>query len=208
MAHWKHNYTRYRAYVLNTMVEYRKKRNLKSYLEIILSLVAISLFSIFALRPTLTTIAKLLKEIEVKEETLTTMNSKIDDLTRAQTLYRQEKERLALVDTALPKSSEPDKLIQQLETLNSKYSSNVKSMSTGNTSLLSGKEVAKSSEEVTFTVSLTSDYSSLSGFLTDLERFRRLVQINSVQFKTSEQEEVELQLFINGSALYQPRPSK
>ncbi len=74
---WRKDYLRYRSYFLNVLNLYKRKEDLRMFLEIMLSLSAISFFSIFALRPTFLTIATLLKEINAKKGTIITMDTKI-----------------------------------------------------------------------------------------------------------------------------------
>ena len=77
---WRREYLRYKSYFLNVMGRYKERADVKVYLEILLSLATISVFAIFALRPTILTIAGLLKEIETKKETLAKMDEKISNL--------------------------------------------------------------------------------------------------------------------------------
>lgn len=192
---------------MNTITEYRRKKDAKAYLEIILSLVTVSLFSIFALKPTFTTIASLLKEIQIKEETLVTLNTKIDNITRAQMIYRENEDRLYLIENALPPSSEPDNLVQQIETLAASHPSQIFNISTGKAPLSTGVTESTSEEVLSFTASINSDYAPLSNIISDLELFRRPIKIDAVQMKVSESENIGVvQLYVNGSTIYLSRP--
>ena len=97
---WRNNYLRYKTYFLNVLGRYRERADVRVYLEILLSLTAISIFSVFALRPTLLTIAELIKEIESKKLTLTQMEEKINNLSQAQTLFDRERGKIVLLDTS------------------------------------------------------------------------------------------------------------
>src|SRR4030042_1069686 len=62
-----------------TLNAYSQRPNLKAYLELFLSLITVVVFGVFAIRPTIITIGKLLKEIKAKEETVVIMNQKIEN---------------------------------------------------------------------------------------------------------------------------------
>ncbi|MCK4588646.1 hypothetical protein KAT60_02400, partial [Candidatus Woesebacteria bacterium] len=84
---WRRGYLRYKSYFLNVIVVYKRRKDLRMFLEITLSLVTISFFAVFALKPTLLTIAELTKEIKTKEETVAKMDEKIQNLERGQQIY-------------------------------------------------------------------------------------------------------------------------
>src|SRR3989339_1895714 len=100
-TNWIDRYARSRYMVQKTIREYNERPSLKAYVEIFLTLTAISLFGLFAIRPTLITIGKLLQEIEAKKSTLTTMNEKIGNLRTAEDLFARESEKIKLVKEAI-----------------------------------------------------------------------------------------------------------
>jgi len=93
---WKDNYARYKDFFLNILRVYYAKPNIKIYLELILSLTTIVIFSIFAIKPTVLTIIELNKEIQAKEETVRKINQKLDAL---KAYYLQEKEKPILKES-------------------------------------------------------------------------------------------------------------
>ncbi|OGM11725.1 hypothetical protein A2Z22_04970 [Candidatus Woesebacteria bacterium RBG_16_34_12] len=205
---WKINYSRYKRFFLNTLTQYQKRRDLKSYLEILLSLATIAVFSVFALRPTLLTIARLLKEIEGKEETLTKLDNKIGDLNKARTLYEREKERVSLLDQSIPYSAYPEVIIRQFQGVSAENATKVGGLSIGEVKLVEGEKVAQQSinlqnkgslEKISFNLSASSSYLSMVGFLSTLENLRRPVSVNSLTVETSkDSQENSLNFTISG----------
>src|SRR3989304_278866 len=98
---WRGNYLRYKSYFLNVVGQYRERADIKAYIEILLSLATISIFAVFALRPTLLTIAELIKEIDTKKQTLIKMEDKIENLSSAHTLYDRERSRINILLTSI-----------------------------------------------------------------------------------------------------------
>ena len=105
---WRGNYLRYKDFFLNTLLIYRKRPDLKMFLEASLSLITILVFLLFALRPTLITIATLVREIKGKEELVAGLDQKIANLDAAEVVYSQEEQRINRVREAVPVSPEPD----------------------------------------------------------------------------------------------------
>lgn len=204
---WRKRYLRYKSFFLNVFEHYRARRDIRAYLEILLSLATISVFAIFALRPTLLTIAELIGEIESKKETVTIMDEKIKNLTKAQTLYDTERRRVELLGTAIPRSPMPQNLVRQIEALSSKHLTTILTMSMEEAVLL-GKEKERKDEklkswpeglgELALTVSNTADYLSLSNFLSDIESLRRPIKIDNLQFQPSETETGKILVLLVG----------
>ena len=101
---WKSNYLRYKSFFLNVAGQYQKKNELKMFMEVLLSLSAVAIFGLFAIKPTLTTIATLIKDMQGKRQTLALMDEKIENLNQARKVYDEEKAGIELLKTAIPKS--------------------------------------------------------------------------------------------------------
>lgn len=202
---WRNNYLRYKTYFLNVLGRYKERADVRVYLEILLSLTAISIFSVFALRPTLLTIAELIKEIESKKLTLAQMEEKINNLSQAQTLFDRERGKIVLLDTSIPQKIDPVIFARQMEGLSSKHQSQILEVVTGSTPI-SGEAVIGSSTDsssssqdvealpegtLTFKysiqlVSALDQFTALSNFLSDLERLRLPSKLDSLSLSTTE----------------------
>jgi Tfp pilus assembly protein PilO len=214
-ATWKKNYSKYRSFVVSNLSHYRQRNDLKAYLELFLSLATIAIFSIFALRPTLLTIAKLVKEIEVNKSTIETMSTKISNLRKVQNLYNQEKDNIDILNSALPDNPKPDTFIRHVEGVSEKASVTTSSMSLGETTLLSlaDKEVAIPNQDFfpvgvnsfNYSISSSSSYTQLFDFLTLLENIRRPIYIASiVMHPASKESPGSIVININGAVPFVP----
>ena len=128
-AGWRKDYDRYRGFFLDTYSVYKDRQSIKVFLELLLSIVAIALFAVFALKPTIITIIDLTKQIKAKEEVIATMDTKIQNLATAQTTYAQELRRIGMLNTAVPDTSEPHRLIQQVQGITAKNNLQINSAS-------------------------------------------------------------------------------
>lgn len=211
---WRKSYLRYRTFFLNIYNIYKRRPDLKMFLEIILSLVTISAFGAFALRPTALTITQLLEEIDAKEETIEKMDTKIRNLQTAQNLYIQEQSRIALLDQAVPENPTPESFVRQMEGLASTRNVSVLGMSIGEVVLVGKKEEEKKSSDeleplpqnagdVTFSISVQGGYAQLDTFFNDLNNLRRPLKIDSVNFNAAQTEEGQaLVLVVQGRVPY------
>src|SRR3989344_5547608 len=213
---WRSNYLRYKSYFLNVIGRYRERADIRVYLEILLSLFTVSIFSIFALRPTLLTIAELIKEIEARKETLAKMEAKIENLAQAQSLLDRERPRVALLKTAVQEKYEPVILARQIEGLSLKHQSPILGLSAGK-GVISGNGTSTSNQtengeapvasenlEFSFETSASIDqYTLLSNFLIDLEKLLMPVEIIGIRMNTQEKTEGKsIFLSIDGTLPY------
>lgn len=197
---WRRNYIRYKRLFLNFFSTYKDRQDVKMFLEVLLSLATISLFSIAALRPTIITITELIKEIETKKEIVEKMDNKIETLTQAQSLYDQEISRIRLLETSIPDEPHPDAFLRQLEGLLAKHSNSPNSINLKETVLLGAsapKGLAKAgeeqvvAEEIPFSINTTADYQLLYSFLYDIEKLRRPISFITVNLNTVETTETK-----------------
>jgi Tfp pilus assembly protein PilO len=192
---------------------YQKRQDLKMFMELLLSLTTVAVFAIFAIRPTLITIAELVKEVQGKKQTITIMNEKIDNLNKAQALYEEERTNIDLLKTAIPKKGEPEVLIRQIEGEISLNPVKVLSITLGEVSLLGEQQnlstntkvstLPEGAEGLSFSISSSSDYPQLALLIQGMERLRRPFKIDTIFINSQEKEETkELILVINARSPY------
>jgi len=205
---------------LGILSRYKERADIRAYLEILLSLATVCLFSLFALKPTLTTIAGLFKEIEAKEETLDRINKKIQDLSTARSLYDRKIENIRLLDTAIPKGPKPEDFVIQVESLTAKYQIGESRLSLSN-ALILGKEssltISKKQNDkldsfpggagsipVSFGTEVSvNQFATLTGFLSDYEFLRRPIKLDSVRISARRGEgETEVSFTTSGRVPY------
>lgn len=94
-----------------------QKKEVRLYTNLILSFGAIIALALFAIKPTVTTIAQIYKELKDQREVDERLQEKIDNLRRAREAYRQVEDKLYLINEALPTQPEPDLVVAQIERL-------------------------------------------------------------------------------------------
>jgi Tfp pilus assembly protein PilO len=211
-ATWRKESARYRVYFRNIIAIYRQRKDVKMFLELILSMITISIFLTFAFRPTFLTIIDLVKEIKSKKETLVKMDTKIRNLGKAEELYGQKQAQIELLKTAVPDRPLPETFVQQIEGLANKYSVDISGITISNLTL-KGKEKPKKEKDkvdqlpqeagaLPFSVSIKGNYQALIAFLSELENLLRPIKVDSSSFISPENEEQNLVFTIEARAPY------
>jgi len=172
------------------------------FLEIILSLVTISFFGIFALRPTFLTISTLLKEINSKKDTVAKMDTKIKNLQTAQNILNQESLRIPIVELSIPILPQPQTFVHQIEGSASIAQVQILGIRIDET-LLKGAALIDDQSMMGFSVSATGSFQNLFSFLKNLENLRNPIKIDVLGISLTKQEMVNvLTLVITGKIPY------
>lgn len=192
---WKKGYSKYREFFLNLWHLYSTKPSLRVYLELTMSLATVAVFAVFAIKPTILTIIELNKEITSKEETVSKLKQKVNNLQLANNILQSEEYRLSLIEQSIPNMARPEILIRQLESLANQNSVQIRSVSVSEVNLAGKNDEKKKlgdfaslpegSGELAFNFSVTGQYSSLLNLLKNIEGLRRPVKIDSFLFNAT-----------------------
>ena len=194
---WRVQYYRYKDFFLNIMGVYKQRKDLRAFLELILSLSTVIIFVIFALKPTTLTIISLYNQIRNKQVVLNSLNQKISNLQTANNIFNQNKNFIPDIDAAIFTSPEPDTISKQILGLSSKDSVGLLGVSIGQIMLigkstapkdLSVKPLPAGALAMPVSASIKGGYLNILSFIKDLENLRIPVKIDSLTITSSQTE--------------------
>ncbi len=189
----REDYARFSRYYVQLKKIYQEKPEVRASMEVLLTLVTISFFIVFAIRPTVITITSLLSDINAQREVQTKLDQKISDLSKARQVWTQEQTRLQLIDDALPTQPVPDLYLRQIEGLSSAHGVSLSSYAIEQTTLYGAKQkivqelesqntdkdtASVARTRIAFTVS--GQFNNLTGFMTDLDSMRKVIQVENL----------------------------
>lgn len=193
---WRKDYLRYKELFLRLLLVYRKREDIKIFLELFLSLITIIFFSIFALKPTILTISQLVADNKEKQETINKMNQKINNISKAQSVYEKNLTKISIIENSIPDTPTPENLLRQIEGVAYINSVTIIGSSVSEVTLIGEEKKKQSKDEIknlpentsvlSFSVSVTGSFESLFSFLSNLENLRRPLIINSLNLTSSE----------------------
>lgn len=203
MVNDNQEYRRYRKYYRNLRVFY-KKPPVRDFTFLVLSLLTVSFFSFFAIKPSVETIGELMKKIKDERTATERLEQKINALSIAQKEYNLIRPELATIYGVLPKKSDFSKLAKQIEYLSQKNNSTLLNLRINKASLF-GED---NQELIPLKLDITIDggYKNLKNLLVDLENLNRVVTMENVTISKKRTDEVEigLSLKLSAQAYYLP----
>lgn len=187
---YKTELERYRRYY-QSLEPILGKPRAQSYTAVVFSFLVVSLFGLYAIRPTIQTILTLKREIQDKTDISQKMEDKIGALIQAQAAYTQVESSLPVINEALPDSPEAIPLVIQLRNLARNNGLTLSSVQLPAMPLL-GKEAAPSGAKPTapasvpgqqslkFTIAVVGPYAAIQAFLAGIQEMRRIVVVESM----------------------------
>lgn len=191
-TNYREQYAHYRRYFKSLADTYYKKPEVRTSIELLLTLLAVSFFAVFAIRPTVLTIAQLIADVRAQTQIKKQLDEKIQNIRKAQEVSAREQTRLTYLDQALPAGPQPDRLVGQIEGLAGAHELVLESLNIGKLPLYETKDNPTeprgkfSSFEVSFLVA--GSYTNTLAFLKEVEDLRRIVNITSVSYGPSSKE--------------------
>jgi Tfp pilus assembly protein PilO len=214
---YRKEYQRYSQYYFKNLKILYSQPLTQSSLSLLLSLIVIAFFFIFALRPTILTISRLWQEIKLKKDADLKLTMKIQQLESAKNALIEANKYLKAVNNSLPTDSDFNRFEREIEWLAFKNNCIIHQLKFDKFDLFGNlidpeannkdkKNFPKDSLPLKFNIVLAGSYKDLKNFLSQLENLDRIVLIDSVSLSNeSEIEGAQLQLSLKGSIYYLPK---
>lgn len=194
------HYSRYYTYIK----PFLKNKAVKTYSSLVFSLIMITIFSLFAIKPTLSTIVSLQKSIKEQQQTLDSITKKGEGLSQAKSNYEAlndgVKTNLALL---VPTSTSLTDLLASISNLAIFHEATISGLQVQPT-MLEGDPIKLSKDatikEINFTANFQGSYQSLSNLLDAFSQSPRLIYIQAVNF--NKQSDDPLIMTVNAKGYY------
>lgn len=201
------NYARYKHYYRQIWKFYQKP-SIKISSALLLTVFTTIFFAVFAIRPTLVTVAELLKTIEDKDEVLAKLKKKAASLASAQEEYSLNAPTIDRLNQAIPTDKEVQELITLIEATAADHELVLDTVSLNE---FEYRKNASLPDAVTLpiSISMSADYVALKNFLHDVVRLPRFISVDSIAFAQPDDNESEtefgaIKLAIRFSSHYMP----
>jgi hypothetical protein len=179
------NTSRYRRYY-QLIEPVLAKPKTRAYTMAIFSFLAVSLFSWYAIRPTIQTILYLRKEIADKTQVNKQMEEKINALIEAEAAYQAAQPQLPLVDLAIPQTPQAVEEVLQIRNHAFVVGSSLSGIQVPAVPLLEAEATAGAKSQDTklstllVTAVMSAPYSVLTSFLDGIVTMNRIISIEAM----------------------------
>lgn len=176
----------------------------RTYSSLIFSIITISIFSVYAIRPTVITILSLQKSIDEQTQVLNSLKDKVNNLVLGKQNYENiSKSTKDKLDNLIPNNTDLPGLINSLSFAAADAEATISGLQFQPTDVLQPvNQISKNAQvnQVDFTLNVQGEFSSLLKLLSNLERLDRLIAITNINFALPS--EGALVMSITGKAYY------
>lgn len=170
--------SKYRDYLKELPV--MQQEHTPHFVMLALTFLALSFFGIFAINPTLTTIASLKKQVADSKEVDKALTTKINNLSALQQQYNQLGSDLTNIYAAVPKNADVPLLSAQVQALAKKHKLTVTTYRVAEVQLTSAKHDTKTKSFI-FTLQAEGDYNDMIAFSSELASINRQVTVEVME---------------------------
>lgn len=176
----------------------------QKFFGIVLTLCALSFFGFFAIRPTVSTILKLQKEISDNQNVLAQMQTKIKNLTELRKQYFSLQNELVIVTNAITVQPDAQILFAQIQSIAQISNITITKLQNSEVEALrADRSLSKNYYSYSFSVAGTGSFENISNFVSTLTNMERVVNIDvfSINNITNNSGE-SLEFDIQGTAFF------
>lgn len=155
----------------------KNKQKAIAYMYVVLSLAVLSIFGLFAIGPTVTTISQLNKQYDESSEVLVALKQKNANLQSLNSQFTNIEPQLTLLDRAIPLSPQITELSRQLEVLATKNNLTVTKLDMGLMELYPARNPNKPIFSFTFSVTVNGSEKDINKFVSDTINMERIIGI-------------------------------
>ncbi len=173
----EHRYSRYFTYIAPVL----RIPLIKTYGSLILSIVAVTIFILFAIKPTIETILVLQKNLDNSKQVLVQIIQKSQDLSQARRNYQNLDPAIKQrIETAIPSAPNLKTVIASLEQNAFSNQASISALQINPLTVDSATQSAKELSETQFTFAIEGTYSNLLNTLSGIQNSSRLISITGL----------------------------
>jgi Tfp pilus assembly protein PilO len=179
-----------------------KEEKMQKFTTLVFTIIAFSFFGLFAINPTLSTIANLNKQLSDNKFVDQQLQDKINNLYSLQQKYSQLTPDLPFVLDSFPKNPQIPLLVAQLQSLAQSSNIAITGLQTFEIEVPNSSVGTKAYYAFTFSISADGSYENLSTFINSVVKMQRIVSINTLSITRNTAEGPPVQLNFKGTAYF------
>lgn len=179
-----------------------KEERMQKFTTLVFTITALSFFGLFAISPTLSTIANLNKQLSDNKLVDQQLQNKINNLYLLQQKYSQLTPNLPYVLDSFPKNPQVPLLVAQLQSLAQSSNIIITSLQTFEVEIPNFSVSTKKYYAFSFSISAGGSYENLSTFINSVVKMQRIVSINTLSLTRNTGEGPSTQLNFKGTAYF------
>ncbi len=175
----------------------------QKFFGIVLTLCALSFFGFFAIRPTVSTILKLQKELADNQFVLNQLETKIRNLTELRKQYFNLQNDLPAITNAITTQPDAHLLFAQIQSIAQTSDITIKKLQNSEVEVLrNDNNTKKNYYSYSFSIAGTGSFENIFKFIQTITNMERVVVIDVFSINITDQSSQSLEFNIQGTAFF------
>lgn len=179
-----------------------KEEKVQKFTTLTLTIITLTFFTLFAINPTLSTIAKLQKELEDNKYIDQQLQVKINNLSILEEKYNQIQKDLPIIFSSVPDKPNIPILIGEIEAVAKDTGVNIINLQSYEVETESGKKSEKSPTSFSFSLGAEGPKENISFFISELTTMRRITTPDLISLSLEKEASGNLRVSIKGKAYF------
>ncbi len=179
-----------------------KQEKTQKFTSVVLTFFALSIFGIFAINPTISTIARLQRELEDNKFTEAQLTQKINNLSALGRQYQQIQDDIPFVLASLPQEPQISLLAAQIQSLAKDAGVTLNGLQTYQVEVTTPKNSKKKYSSFTFSLAVEGSYNDVLALVDSIATMQRIVSLDNIAINRKSDQSGLTQLSIKGTAYF------
>lgn len=185
------------------IIPFFKEKQTQNFTTIVLTILSLSVFGLFVINPTVSTIVQLKKQISDGQYVDNKLQEKINDLRILQQQYDSLGDKITNVLEAIPSNPSVPLLTGEVHALLLKNNLDLIRLQVLQVELANEKKTSgASSNSFVFSLDAKGNSSDITKFISSLENMKRIITIDSISITTDPENPATTQLTLHGRAYF------
>lgn len=179
-----------------------KQEKTQKFTSVALTFIALSFFGLFAINPTISTIAQLRRELDDDQFTQTQLTQKINNLSTLGGEYQQIQNDIPYIMDSLPQDPQISLLAGQLQSVAKDAGVNLLGLQTFQVEVATPKTAQKKYSSFSFSLAAEGDYNSILNLIDSVSNVQRVVSLDIIALNRKADQSGTIQLSLKGTAYF------
>lgn len=179
-----------------------KQEKTQKFTSVILTLIALSFFGIFAINPTISTIVRLRREVEDNQFTKEQLTQKINNLSSLSKQYQELEPDLPYILSAIPQDPQISLLVAQLQSLARDSQVSLEGLQTFQVEVTTPQTAQKKYSSFSFSLAAEGNYENILSLIDSIARIQRILSLDIIALNRKADESGIIQLSLKGTAYF------
>lgn len=179
-----------------------KQDKAQKFTSVVFTFTALSIFGLFAINPTISTIVNLRRQLDDDKYTESQLALKINNLSTLGRSYQEIQNDIVYATEAIPLDPQISLLAAQLQAISKNSNISLLGLQTFQVDVTTPQKTSKKFSSFAFSIATEGSYDNTMQFIDNLSQMERVISLDTIAINKKTDQSGIIQLSIKGSAYF------